>query len=189
MKHYCLTLLAALCCALLAACGPSNTVMLAAPAEISPANTAQPGIALVRFEDQRGKNTLGVRADKSHFFAADPVDEWFSKTLADGLNRAGMHVIYVRSVAEAVHHNPAYILTGSLDELWITESSRTNMSARIRAHFTLAHGDQNVSREMVRTERESTNVLFSSSAASTLIDSTMSDFCDVMVEKIRRAVK
>ena len=190
MKKYCLALLCALCCtALLTACGPSNTIMLVSPSEISPANSAEPSIALVKFEDKRGKNTLGTRLDKSHFFSADPVTEWFSKTLADGLNKAGMNVVYVHSVAEAMKHNPKYLITGDLDELWMVENSRTSMTAKIRAHFTLAKGDSTVSKEMVRSERENSNVMFNSSAASKLFDDTMNDFSDVMVEKIRRAVK
>ena len=173
---------------MLTACGPSNTVMLTAPAELTPPNHSQPKVALVIFEDSRGKNVLGVRRDKSHFFADGDVRVWFSKTLADKLNEAGMNVVYVGSTAEAVSSQAKYILTGAIDTLWLKESSSTNMSAVIDAHYTIEHGNK-TDRGSVHVENENNTIIFSTGAAANLFDDAMKSFCDKAIVKIQTVVK
>ena len=189
MKKCSLLLLALCMVSLLAACGPSSTVNLISPEVVSSPTSHAPVVALLNFENNRSSQALGVRADGSQFNASDSVSVWFSKNLINSLNQGGMHVVQINNITEASSVNADYVLTGALDEVWIKENSRTNMSGRIRATYKLTRGDVTVAKEALRCERENGATLFSSSAASKLADELINDFSKLMLDKLRAAVR
>lgn len=138
-----LTLLSALAlvmCLFATGCGPSNTVRLQyKPLEsgIQPAPGA-PSVTVVQFEDKRPSTQLGVRRDNSTFVGTTPVAEWLSRSLADELSRRGMLVSYATSMDHARNGNPEYIVTGVVDEVWLKESSATELSASLRATMIIS---------------------------------------------------
>lgn len=189
MKKCSLLLLALCMVSLLAACGPSSTVNLISPEVVSSPTTHAPVVALLNFENNRSSQALGVRADGSQFNASDSVSVWFSKNLINSLNQGGMHVVQINNITEASSVNADYVLTGTLDEVWLKENSRTNMSGRIRATYKLTRGDVTIAKEALRCERENGATLFSSSAASKLADELINDFSKLMLDKLRAAVR
>lgn len=125
-----------------AGCGPSNNVrLLHKPPDAStlPAPGAA-SVSVVEFQDKRGLSSeqLGVRRDKSSFTTNAPVSEWLSRSLADELAKLGLQVSYATTVDQARSGNPAYIVTGSIEEIWIKESSAMELSATVRATMTVS---------------------------------------------------
>ena len=120
-----------------AGCGPGNNVrLLQKPPDSNtlPAPGA-PSVTVVEFQDKRGTGSeqLGVRRDKSSFTTNMRVAEWVSRSLADELSKLGLQVSYATTVDQARSGKPGYIVTGTIDEVWLKESSAMELSATIRA--------------------------------------------------------
>ena len=135
-------LCAALLCALtLAGCAPKDTVrLLYTPVtpSVLPAPTA-PRVAVVLFEDKRGKQEIGTRSKGGVFSAATSVPEWISRSLADEISRMGPQVSYAPSIQLAQSARPDYIVTGTVEEVWVKESNPTTYAATVRISFNVAN--------------------------------------------------
>lgn len=127
---------------LLAACGPGNHIRLLPPPSLSgqslpPPNA--PSISVVRFEDKRKDfHSVGARRDGSAFTTSQNVAEWISRALADELARSKFQVTYAASVSEARAANPDYLVTGRVDDVWLKEDSRLELTASMRINLALA---------------------------------------------------
>ena len=82
-----------------------------------------PRVAVVVFEDQRGRIDIGVRKDGSPFQPGSSVAEWVSQSLADELARQGAQVSLATSMAQAQAGQPDYIVGGVVERVWLTMPS------------------------------------------------------------------
>jgi predicted small lipoprotein YifL len=173
----------------LAACGPSGTVRLLyrpADATLIPPPTAA-GISVVQFKDSRPNSYIGVRRDNSPFVPNGTVAEWVSRSLADELNRQGLRVTYAQNLETARASQPQYILTGELQELWIRESSGTDISASVKAFISVSgHRGRIVNEGM--SSFQSRQGLLGSSAAEELLYNTMQELAQAAAAKTQQAI-
>ena len=162
---------------MLTACGPSNTIHLQpykAASSVLPGPTA-PTISVVKFQDQRpDPSSLGKRRDGSYFTTMDSASEWFSRSIVDAFSARGYQVSYAQSTAEAIKGKPAYLLTGTLNELKINEKSATSFDTSITAKYTLA--DRNASQTKTGLPGNST--------VENLLRDTLTDVVNPMAEKV-----
>lgn len=125
-------------------CGPSSYVTLTYPrGEITLPRVGAPSIAVVLFHDQRatqGKN-IGIRSNGSKFTCSSSVSEWISKSLAKELFNQGFQVSYARTLAQSKIAKPEYIVTGAVQEVWVTEENPTSFSAVIGIKVTLSNNE------------------------------------------------
>ncbi len=189
MKHLVRPAVFVLLALLLAACGPSSTVRLLyrpADATLIPASTA-PGIAVVQFKDARTNSYIGVRRDNSPFVPNGMVPEWVSRSLADELNRQGLRVTYAQSLEAARASQPQYILTGELQEVWIRESSTTDISATIKAFISVTgHKGKIVNEGM--SSSQSKQGLPGGAVAEELLYNTVQELAQTAATKIQQAI-
>ena len=176
--------------ALLAAtCGPSSTVRLLyrpADATLIPSPTA-PSISVVQFKDARSNSYIGVRRDNSPFIPNGSAPEWVSRSLADELNRQGLRVTYAQNLETARAAQPQYILTGELQEVWIRESSSTDISANSKVFISLAgHQGKFLSESM--SASQSKQGLPGRAVAEDLLYSTVQELVQAAAGKIQQAV-
>ncbi len=179
-------LLAALFCA---SCGPSNTVRLPykpADSSVLPAPGA-PSVAVVQFTDKRPNTQLGVRRDGSSFIATSPVAEWLSRSLADELSRQGLQVSYAASGDQARSANPDYIITGVIDEVWLKESSSTELSVTLRATMVLSNRKGRLTSQGL-SAAQTKKGLPSSSAAEELLVDTMQELVQPAARKVQQVI-
>ena len=173
----------------LAACGPSSTVRLLyrpADASLIPSPTA-PAISVVQFKDARSNSYVGVRKDNSPFIPNGQVPEWVSRSLADELNRQGLRVTYATSLELARAAQPEYILTGELQELWIRESSSTDIAANIKALISVTSHRGKLFNEHM-TSSQSRQGLPSSSNAEELLFNTVQELVQAAALKTQQAI-
>lgn len=192
MKLFRLPLLVglAVCTVMLTACGPSNTVRLLPlkPASsVLPAPTA-PTISIVNFTDKRADpSSLGQRRDKSYFSTMDNATTWLGHSIADELSAKGYQVTYAGSAAEAAKGNPDYLLTGSLEELRVTEKSATSFETSMRVKYRLANHHKTLVTETLMAEQNKTS-LPSSNAVEGLLKDTLRDIVGPMTDKVRNNI-
>lgn len=176
----------------LTACGPSNTVKLLnqVPLEQSviPAPNA-PRISVAKFEDKRIDTTsIGTRRDNTAFVTNDNVAEWVSRSLADELARHGMQVTFASSVTQARNSNPDYLVTGSVEEVKITEQSSIEISAHMKAECILANRQKRLLREPLATSQTQSGI-HSNSTADDLLLETLKDIIKPMAQKIIQTIQ
>lgn len=191
MRKLCLSLLTLLSFALLA-CGPGNTVKLlplpVIQATALPAPNA-PSVCVVNFEDSRmDPETLGERRDGSSFTTSGDVAMWISRALADDLARKGFRVTYAMSANQARSSNPDFLVTGTVQEVWLKESSATEMSAQLRVDCTLANRKGKVWSEHCSTSQTKTSLPTGSFADNLLMD-TMKDLVGPIGQKISQSIE
>ena len=142
MKKACLALLFMLGIAL-TACGPGNNVKLLPPPPIAASSLPPPNapsVSVVAFKDSRSNPAVvGVRRDGSDFTTTGDVATWISRALADDLARKGFRVTYATDALEARNSSPTYLVTGTVDEVWLKENSAMDISAQMRMTVTLAN--------------------------------------------------
>ena len=178
--------------ALLAACGPSNTVRLQPlpPQEsvVLPAPSA-PRVTVVAFDDKRQDQTsIGTRRDGSAFVTSDNVAQWVSKGLADELTRSGMQVSYALGVAEARRGNPDFLVTGQIDEAMLRETSATDMAATLHVSYAVANRQARLLRESPSASQTRTGLPSAGIANSLLLD-TLKDLVRPMSKKIVQTIE
>ena len=145
---------------------PSGTAAL-------PVATA-PRVAVVVFEDQRGRIDIGARKDGSPFQPSSSVAEWVSQSLADELARQGAQVSLATSMAQAQAGQPDYIVGGVVERVWLTEKSISSYDAVIRIQTRLySHKQATVSRSFA-SQQEKTGIPGAALAEQTL-SSTLAD--------------
>jgi uncharacterized lipoprotein YajG len=182
----------ALTVALLAACGPSNTVRLLPPPSLEasmlpPANA--PRLSVVLFADGREDRTaLGVRRDGSAFEADGSLAQWVSNALAEALAHTGLQVSFATTVNEARKGNPDYLLTGELQEIWLRETSTTDITATMRIQYTLASREKKVLPRDSFSASQSRSGLPSKSKAEQLLLDTLNDLVNPTADKIFKTV-
>ena len=182
-------LCAALLCALtLAGCAPKDTVrLLYTPVtpSVLPAPTA-PRVAVVLFEDKRGKQEIGTRSKGGVFSAATSVPEWISRSLADEISRMGPQVSYAPSIQLAQSARPDYIVTGTVEEVWVNESNPTTYAATVRISFNVANRQGSVYSQNLLSSQEKTG-LPSSGMVEDLLTGTLREVLGVAASKINEA--
>lgn len=171
---------------MLTACGPSNTIHLQpykAASSVLPGPTA-PTISVVKFQDQRpDPSSLGKRRDGSYFTTMDNASEWFSRSIVDALSARGYQVSYAQSTAEAIKGKPAYLLTGTLNELKINEKSATSFDTSLTAKYTLADRNKKISMETLNASQTKTG-LPGNSTVENLLRDTLTDVVNPMADKV-----
>ena len=182
-------LCAALLCALtLAGCAPKDTVrLLYTPVtpSVLPAPTA-PRVAVVLFEDKRGKQEIGTRSKGGVFSAATSEPEWISRSLADEISRMGPQVSYAPSIQLAQSARPDYIVTGTVEEVWVKESNPTTYAATVRISFNVANRQGSVYSQNLSSSQEKTG-LPSSGMVEDLLTGTLREVLGVAASKINEA--
>ena len=179
---------ALLCALTLAGCAPKDTVrLLYTPVtpSVLPAPTA-PRVAVVLFEDKRGKQEIGTRSKGGVFSAATSVPEWISRSLADEISRMGPQVSYAPSIQLAQSARPDYIVTGTVEEVWVKEYNPTTYAATVRISFNVATRQGSVYSQNLSSSQEKTG-LPSSGMVEDLLTGTLREVLGVAASKINEA--
>ena len=173
----------------LSACGPSSTVrLLYRPADAPqiPAPTA-PSISVVQLKDARTNSYIGVRRDNTPFIPNGTVPDWVTRSLADELTRQGLRVTYAQTLEAARVAQPQYILTGELQEVWIRETSSTDMAASIQAFISVIGHRGKLVNEGV-TSSLSKQGLPGRSVAEDLLYNTVQELVQSIANKTQQAI-
>ncbi|MCL2122555.1 MAG: hypothetical protein FWH34_00550 [Desulfovibrionaceae bacterium] len=173
----------------LCACGPSSTVrLLYRPADAPqiPVSTA-PSISVVQLKDARSNSYIGVRRDNTPFIPNGTVPDWVTKSLADELTRQGLRVTYALTLEAARVSQPQYILTGELQEVWIRESSSTDISASIKAFISVTGHRGKLFSEGV-TSSLSKQGLPGGAVAEELLFNTVQELVQSVANKTQQAI-
>ena len=133
-----------------------------------------PRVAVVVFEDQRGRIDIGVRKDGSPFQPGSSVAEWVSQSLADELARQGAQVSLASSMAQAQAGQPDYIVGGVVERVWLTEKSISNYDAVIRIQTRLYSQKHATVTKNFASQQEKTGIPGAALAEQTLA-STLGD--------------
>ena len=139
MRHFALPLFLLLTACLLSACASNTVRLLYSPAEPGtlPASSAK-RVSVIMLEDKREKQAIGIRNDSTSFAASSPVADWVSRSVGDALLKQGVQVSYAATTAEAKRAKPDYIVSGSINEVWLTEGSAASVTATIRLSLHMA---------------------------------------------------
>lgn len=178
-------------CFCLAACGPGNNVRLLPPPPIEaaalPAPNA-PSVSVVCFTDKRlNPEVVGKRRDGSAFTTNGDVSQWLSRALADELARQGLRVTFAMDTAQARSGNPDYLITGEVDQVWLSEASAVELGAQLRVQCTLANRKGKLWTETTNTS-QTTGGLMAGGAADQLLQKTMADLIQPIVKKVMTSV-
>ena len=160
----------------LTGCLAQNNIRLlynASGASALPVATA-PRVAVVVFEDQRGRLDIGVRKDGSPFQPSSSVAEWVSQSLADELARQGAQGSLATSMTQAQAGQPDYIVGGVVERVWLTEQSMSKYDAVIRIQTRLYSQKQGVVTKNFASQQEKTGIPGAALAEQTL-SSTLGD--------------
>ena len=124
--------------AFLGGCATSSVPLTYVPSgeEVIPIAGA-PTISVVTFVDARTETAIGIRSDGTAFTADGPVADWVSQALATELTRLGYVVTFAPTEAQAKRSGATYVVTGKVEEVWLTEASSTSFEARMRASVQL----------------------------------------------------
>ncbi len=176
---------------LLCACGPSNTVHLLPlkpETSVLPTPTSST-VAVVTFQDKRTDTAaLGLRRDKSYFTTMDSPKDWVSRAVADNLASRGYRVTYAHSAAEAVKGQPDFILTGSIEQMQLKETSMTSLETSMRVKYVLSSKEKVVQTETLSASQTNSSVPSGSSAEKLLRD-TLKDIVGPMTHKVIRHLR
>jgi hypothetical protein len=171
-------------------CMPKDSVRLVyAPAAsaVLPAPTA-PRIAVVLFEDQRGKADIGAKKDGKAFVPGSQVAEWISRSLADELSRKGPQVSYAPSIQLAQSAQPDFLVTGAVEEVWIKETNLASYSATVRINIRLATRNGVIFNQTLSSTQEKTGVPGARLVESVLTE-TVREVLSSAAAKIAEAAK
>ena len=173
-------------CAMLAACGPSNSVRLLAVTpdkNVLPSPSA-PTVTVVKFDDKRpDPSSIGLRRDKSYFTTTDDAREWAARATASALASRGFQVAYAGTTAEAIKGKPDYMLTGSLRDITVTEDSMTSFTTTVTVKYALANSQKTLLTETLSSSQTHTG-LPSSSAVEDCLRQTLSEIVKSMAIKV-----
>ena len=173
----------------LSACGSGGTVRLLyrpADAPAIPASTA-PGLAVVQIKDVRTNSYIGVRHDNSPFVPNGDVPEWVTRSLAEAFTRLGLRVTHAKNLETARSSQPEYIMTGELQELWIRESSRTDISAGVKVFISVTGHKGRLINESVMSSL-SRQGLLGRSAAEELLYNTLQELVQSVALKTQQSI-
>lgn len=174
-----------------AACGPGNIVRLLPPPPLAastlPAPNA-PSVCVVNFTNERiDPETVGVRRDGSAFVTSGDVALWISRALSDELARKGFRVTFAMGTSQARAANPDYLVTGKVEEVWLKESSATEMSAQMRINCTLANRKGKIWSESCTTSQSRGTLPYGGSADNLLLNS-LNELITPVAQKITQTI-
>ena len=192
MKHpvrFFLPALALIALFALSACGSSSTIRLLyrpADAPSIPAPTA-PSLSVVQLKDARNNSYIGVRHDNSPFIPNGTVPEWVTRSLAEAFTRQGLRVTHAENLETARSSQPQYILTGELQEVWVRESSRTDITASVKVFISVTGHKGKLINESVMSSL-SRQGLLGSAAAEELLYNTLQELVQSVAHKTQQAI-
>ena len=98
-------------------------------------------IAVVEVADKRTRSAIGVTNDGTEFFSRTSVAAWVSRALADELTAGGCDVqLHQRMMA----FDTDFVVTGDLEDVFVTQRSLTDYSATMRLRIVATSGGSNV---------------------------------------------
>jgi len=192
MKHparLCLPALLLFALFVMSACGSGSTVrLLYRPAEAPniPASTA-PSLCVVQLKDVRTNSYIGVRHDATPFIPNGEVPEWVTRSLAEAFTRQGLRVTQAQNLEAARLPQPQYIVQGELQEVWIRESGRTEITASVKVHISVVGHKGKLINESVMSSL-SRQGLLGSSAAEELLYNTLQELVQSVAHKTQQAI-
>ena len=106
--------------------------------------------------------------------------------LADEISRMGPQVSYAPSIQLAQSARPDYIVTGTVEEVWVKESNPTTYAATVRISFNVANRQGSVYSQNLSSSQEKTG-LPSSGMVEDLLTGTLREVLGVAASKINEA--
>lgn len=165
-----------------------NVVRLSYPApETGVAKNGASSICVVLFEDRRNKAEIGQRRNGELFQPQTAVNDWVSRAVADELVRAGFVVTYAQTLEQARQSSPDFIVTGIIEEVWLSEPSFTSLACSMRATVSLLRGSgthvfkNSFSAKLTRT------VIPAMDSSPKILTETLGDLLEPAVRKIEQA--
>jgi len=174
----------------LGGCIPKDSVNLSyhpVTPSVLPSPSA-PRVTVVLFEDKRGKQEIGVRQNQTPFTTSASVTQWVSRALADELSRMGPQVSFALNTQMAQSAAPDYIITGSVEDVWLKESSPATYSATVSIRFSMADRSGVVYAERLSATQEKTGLPNSSIAVEVLTEA-LREVLGVAASKISEATR
>lgn len=120
---------------LLAGCAKNTVHLIYTPStENTIPISGSPSVAVVTFADKRPTPPVGQRSNGSDFMPSSNVSDWVTHALATELSQQGLIVTLAGSEPQARASGAKFVVTGSIDEIWLTEKkASTEYDARMRA--------------------------------------------------------
>lgn len=178
--------------AFLPACGPGNSVRLLAPpveGQVAPPPPNAPRVTVIRFADKRkDKTVIGQRRDNSAFTTQDNVRTWVSRALADELVRHGMQISYANNTDKAIAADPDFLVLGDINEIWLRETSTTDLSLSMSVNYAVHNRQKRVRREEITTTLSHSG-LPSGSAADDLLREGVRELAKDLARKINSVIR
>lgn len=126
-------------CALAAGgCASGNVPLLYNSSETMMPTGKAPSVCILPFTDARPAAPIGSRKDGSPFTPNSNVSEWVTHALAIELSNNGVIVSRADNKTEAKAKGARYIVTGTVDELWLSEESSSSYSTKMRASLVMS---------------------------------------------------
>ncbi len=160
-----------------------------APKEAVTPKAGSPSVCVVLFEDRRGKAEIGERRDGGKFQPRTNVASWISRAMADELAQTGLTVTYADDLSQAKASNPAYILTGVIDEVWLTENSLTRLTCTMRVTLSLLRGNGSYITKNNYHSTFSQTVIPTSDAPQSILSEGLIDLLRPAARNIERSLK
>ena len=154
---------------------------------VLPAPTA-PRVVVVLFDDKRGKTEIGVTRKGTPLQAGSSVSDWISRSLADEISRMGPQVSFAPSITLAQSSRPDFIVTGTVEEVWLKETNLASCSASIRLNIRMANRQGTVYEQNLSSSQEKTGLPGFSLAESVLTD-TLREVLGVAASKINEVTR
>jgi len=122
----------------LTACAGNTVRLLYGPSDPGslPASSSK-RVTVVMLDDKRNQQAIGVRSNGTPFASTSSVVDWASRTLGESIMRQGVQVSYAMTMAEAKRAKPDYIVSGSLNEVWLQEQSAASLLATVRMSLAM----------------------------------------------------
>ena len=98
----------------------------------------------------------------------------------------GPQVSYAPSIQLAQSARPDYIVTGTVDKVWVTEARHTTYSATVSIRFNVANRQGSVYSQSLSSSQEKT-AMPSSDIVEELLTSTLREVLGVAASKINEA--
>lgn len=133
-----------------------------------------PVVSVVQFADTRKSTDIGKRSDDTAFIAGSSVSEWVTTSLAAELTRIGYLVTVAGTEELAKQSGAKYIVTGSVEEVWLTEHSSASYDAVMRVNMTLKGAKGGVVRNTFNSSI-SRKVVPMASVPKTILSETITD--------------
>ena len=98
-------------------------------------------IAVVELVDKRPQTAIGKTKDDKAFYAKSSVTAWVSRALHDELAEGGCKVEYHQKPYD---FDTDFILTGDLEEIFVTQKSYSDYAASVKLRIVVTSGGKRV---------------------------------------------